>query len=211
MKKMKSVPLFPMFLKLTGRACLVVGAGKIAESKIRSLLIAGAIVRVIAPHARQWVAEWAHAGVIKWEARTFEPSHLDGVFLVIAATSSTALNELVFREAGRRQILCNAVDDPEHCDFYFPAVMRRGQLQVAVSTGGRSPALAQRLRRELEAQFSREYAGWLEELGTTRDQLRGSDVDPDERRTLLHSLASRKAFASRSSMVRTTTEMIHER
>ena len=211
MKKTKSVPLFPMFLKLTGRACLVVGAGKIAQSKIRSLLIAGAIVRVIAPHARKSVAEWAHAGVIQWEARTFEPSHLDGVFLVIAATSSTALNELVFREAGRRQILCNAVDDPEHCDFYFPAVMRRGQLQVAVSTGGRSPALAQRLRRELEAQFSPQYAGWLEELGTTRDQLRGSDVDPDERRTLLHSLASRKAFARRSSLVRTTTEIIHER
>ena len=211
MRNAKSAALFPMFLKLEGRPCLVVGAGKIAESKIRSLLVAGAVLRVVAPQARKSVMDWARAGVIQWEARAFRPSDLDGVFLVIAGTASAALNELVFREAQARHVLCNAVDDPKHCDFYFPAVVRRGQLQVAVSTGGRSPALAQRLRRELETQFSPEYAGWLEELGRTRDSLRQSDIDPDQRRNLLHSLASRKAFRSRSSRIRSTTETIHER
>ena len=211
MRNAKSTALFPMFLKIEGRPCLVVGAGKIAESKIRSLLVAGAVVRVVAPQARKSVMDWARAGVIQWEARAFAPSDLDGVFLVIAGTTSAALNELVFREARTRHVLCNAVDDPEHCDFYFPAVVRRGQLQVAVSTGGRSPALAQRLRRELETQFSPEYAGWLEELGGTRDRLRGSDIDPDHRRNLLHSLVSRKAFRNRGSRIRSTTETMHER
>ena len=210
MKNMKCAPLFPMFLKLEGRRCLVVGAGKIGEGKIRSLLVAGAVVRVIAPRARRSVMDWARAGVINWQARSFEPADLDGIFLVIAATASAALNELVFRAAQARQILCNAVDDPPHCDFYFPAVVRRGQLQVAVSTGGRSPALAQRLRRELESQFSPQYAGWLEELGKTRDRLRASDSDPQHRRNLLHSLARPQAFTSWSSGVQDTTETIHE-
>ena len=188
-----------MFLKLEGRRCLVVGAGKIGEGKIRSLLVAGAVVRVIAPRARRSVMDWARAGVINWQARSFEPADLDGIFLVIAATASAALNQLVYGAAQARQILCNAVDDPPHCDFYFPAVVRRGQLQVAVSTGGRSPALAQRLRRELESQFSPQYAGWLEELGKTRDRLRASPIDPQHRRNLLHSLAHAQAFTNWSS------------
>ena len=203
--------LFPMFLKLEGRSCLVVGAGNIAESKIRSLLVAGATVRVIAPHARKSVTDWARAGVILWDARPFEPRDLEGIFLVIAATASTELNALIFREAQGRQILCNAVDDPEHCDFYFPAVVRRGHLQLAVSTAGRSPALAQRLRRELESQFSPQYAGWLEELGNTRNHLFQTNPDPEKRRSLLHTLASRKAFEARQSANRATTERIHER
>jgi precorrin-2 dehydrogenase / sirohydrochlorin ferrochelatase len=203
--------LFPMFLKLEGRSCLVVGAGNIAESKIRSLLVAGATVRVIATRARKSVEDWARAGVITWDARPFEPRDLEGIFLVIAATASTELNALIFREARGRQILCNAVDDPEHCDFYFPAVVRRGHLQLAVSTAGRSPALAQRLRRELESQFSPQYAGWLEELGNARNHLFQSDLDSEKRRNLLHTIASRKAFEVRQSANCATTETIHER
>ena len=188
--------LFPIFLKLDDRPCLVVGAGTIGQGKIRSLVAAGARVRVVAPQATAAVAEWARAGVITWEPRSFEASDLDGVVLVIAATNSTAANEIIFREAQRRNVLCNAVDDPERCDFYYPAVVRRGDLQVAISTGGHSPALAQRLRRELEAQFGAEYAGWLEQLGKTRQRLFASDIDPEGRRHLLHELASRKAFES---------------
>lgn len=203
--------MFPMFLKLQGRSCLVVGAGNIAKSKIRSLLTAGARVRVIAPHARKSVEDWARAGVITWDPRPFEPRDLEGIFLVIAATASTELNALIFREAQRRQILCNAVDDPEHCDFYFPAVVRRGHLQLAVSTAGRSPALAQRLRRELESQFSPQYAGWLEELGNTRNHLLQNDLDPAKRCSVLHTLASRKAFEARQSANRLAPETIHER
>src|SRR3984893_9356604 len=186
--------LFPMFLKLEDRSCLVVGAGTIGEPKIDSLLASGAFVRVIASRATTAVADWARAGAITWEARDFNPSDLDGVFLVIAATSSREVNGTIFREARRRSILCNVVDDPEHCDFYYPAVVRRGQLQLAISTNGYSPALAQRIRRELEIQFGPEYEEWLEELGKIRQQLFASEIDPDHRRRLLHKLASRDAF-----------------
>ena len=194
--------LFPLFLKLEGRRCLVVGAGNVAETKIRSLLDSGAKVRVVAPQANAAVEEWARAGVIAWETRTFEIMDLDGIFLVIAATSSSAVNGIIFREARRRNILCNAVDDPEHCDFYYGAVVRRGQLQVAISTEGQSPALAQRIRRELEAQLGPEYAGWVEELGKVREQLFATDIEPESRRQLLHELASRDAFAARQSRPR---------
>jgi precorrin-2 dehydrogenase/sirohydrochlorin ferrochelatase len=191
--------LFPMFLKLEGRTCLVVGAGDVGEPKIRSLLDAGAKVRVIAPSATDAVAEWARAGLIAWEQRTFEEPDLNGIFLTIAATGSPSVNDVVFHEAQRRGILCNAVDDPERCDFYYPAVVRRGQLQIAISTGGQSPALAQRLRRELETEFGEEYSQWVEELGKAREGLLSSDLDSDHRKQLLHWLASRDAFEARQS------------
>jgi len=188
----KSSSLFPLFLKLEGRRCLVVGAGSIAESKIRGLLESGADVRVVAPEAKAAVREWTHAGQIRWDARPFQPSDLDGAFLVIAATSLSSLNAIVFREARERGVLCNAVDDPENCDFYYPAVVRRGHLQIAISTAGHSPALAQHLREQLEAQFVPEYAAWIEELGQARRELFSRDMDPEARRRLLHELASRR-------------------
>ena len=188
--------LFAMFVKLDARSCLVVGAGSLAESKIPGLLEAGARVGVVAPQANAAVSGWALAGKITWQQRSFEPADLEGRFLVIAATSSSAVNETVFREARRRGVLCNAVDDPERCDFYYPAVVRRGALQFAISTGGLSPALAQRLRRELEEQFGPEYAEWVEQLGRSRQQIFSRDLQPEDRRKLLHELASREAFAA---------------
>jgi len=200
-----------MFLKLEGRTCLVVGAGNVGEPKIRSLLDAGAKLRVIAPSATDAVVEWARAGLIAWEQRTFEEPDLNGIFLTIAATASTSVNDLVFREARRRGVLCNAVDDPERCDFYYPAVVRRGQLQIAISTGGESPALAQRLRRELETEFGEEYSEWVQELGTAREKLLNSDLDSDHRKQILHSLASRGAFDARRSERADEREKFHER
>jgi precorrin-2 dehydrogenase / sirohydrochlorin ferrochelatase len=191
--------LFPMFMKLEGRSCLVVGAGTVGEPKISSLIAAGATVRVIAPSGTSAVAEWAGTGAITWETRTFDPTDLDGVFVVIAATNSRAVNATIFQEARQRNILCNVVDDPGHCDFYYPAVVRRGELQLAISTNGQSPALAQRIRRELEIQFGPEYGEWLEELGRIRQQLFASKIDPEERRRLLHELASRAAFEEASA------------
>src|SRR5215472_8916559 len=149
--------LFPVFLKLTGRPCLVVGAGSVGTPKIDGLLAAGADVTVIAPHATESVRAWAEGGRLLWLARTFEPSDLNGVFLVVAATSSSALNDVVFKEAQRRGVLANVVDDPPRCDFYYPAVVRRGALQIAVSTDGKSPALAQRLRKRMEEEFGPFY------------------------------------------------------
>jgi len=183
-----------MFLKLTGRACLVVGAGSVGESKIRSLLPTGARVRAVARCATPAVIKWAQSGRIVWEARSFAPADLEGVFLVIAATSSVEVNEMVFREAQRRNVLCNAVDDPVRCDFYYPAVVRRGSLQIAISTEGQSPALAQRLRGELENQFGADYAGWVEHLGEGRKQLLAQEMDYEHRRSLLHKQAGPAAF-----------------
>jgi precorrin-2 dehydrogenase/sirohydrochlorin ferrochelatase len=91
-------------------------------------------------------------------------------------------------------VLCNAVDDPDRCDFYYGAVVRRGDLQIAISTAGHSPALAQRLRRQLEVQFGPEYGEWLEQLGNTRKQLFATQIDPEVRRSLLHEIASERAF-----------------
>src|SRR6478736_6976055 len=184
--------LFPMFMKLEGRSCLVVGAGAIGEPKISSLLASGASVRVVAFQAPAAVAQWWETGAITWEARAFNASDLDGVFLVIAATNSRDVNATIFREAGQRNILCNVVDDPEYCDFYYPAVVRRGDLQIAISTNGQSPALAQRIRRELEIQFGPEYGPRLQELGRLRKQLFAGKIDPEERRRRLHELASRE-------------------
>jgi precorrin-2 dehydrogenase/sirohydrochlorin ferrochelatase len=203
--------LFPMFLKLEGRKCLVVGAGKIGEAKIRSLLIAHAEVRVVALTVTPAVAAWSRAGVIAWESRAFRPSDLDGVFLVVAATSSIYVNDAVFQEARQRQILCNVVDDPERCDFYYPAVVRRGALQVAISTEGQSPALAQRLRREFERQLRPVYAGWLDWLGSARKRLFAARVAPQQRRTQLHSLASRESFELRYPEPSSVLEAAHER
>src|SRR6201987_3303808 len=191
--------LFPMFLKLEGRSCLVVGSGKIGESKIRSLLVAGATVRVVAPRATPAVVAWERAGVLAWQAREFESADLDSTFLVVAATSSIEVNDGVYREARRRQILSNVVNDPDRCDFYYPAVVRRGDLQIAISTGGNSPALAQRLRREFESQIAPIYAGWLEELGQARKKLFASSLDPEQRRARLHAAASRQSFDARQA------------
>ena len=191
--------LFPVFLKLEGRSCLVVGAGKIGESKIRSLLIAGAKVRVVAPQATPAVVAWERAGVLAWHAGEFESADLDSTFLVVAATSSIEVNDAVYREARRREILCNVVDDPDRCDFYYPAVVRRGDLQIAISTAGKSPALAQRLRREFESQLAPIYAGWIEHLGRVRKQLFGRPLEAEQRRKLLHELASRESFQAHAS------------
>jgi precorrin-2 dehydrogenase / sirohydrochlorin ferrochelatase len=183
-----------MFLKLTGRPCLVVGAGSVGEGKIRSLLPTGARLRVVGHHATPAVTHWAESGRITWDARAFTPEDLEGVFLVIAATSLVEVNDIVFREAQRRGVLCNVVDDPARCDFYYPAVVRRGSLQIAISTEGRSPALAQRLRRELESQFGPDYARWVEHLGAERKQLLAREMDYEPRRSLLHEQAGQAAF-----------------
>jgi siroheme synthase-like protein len=192
--------LFPIFLKLEGRRCLVVGAGKIGESKIGSLVEAGAHIHVVAREVSTLIAELADAGVITLEKRSFEANDLDGIFLVIAATSVTSLNQTIFEEAQARGVLCNAVDDPERCDFYYGAVVKRGDLQIAISTAGNSPALAQRLRQQLEVQFGPEYGEWLEQLGSVRKQLFSSEIDPEVRRNLLHEIASQHAFEALHSL-----------
>ena len=184
--------LFPIFVKLVGRRCLVVGAGKSAEEKIAALLACGATVAVVAPSATPNVQSWAREQQLFWAKRQFEPRDLEGMFLAIVATSSKAINRSVFQEAQRREVLCNVVHDRAYCDFYCPAVVRRGPLQIAISTAGHSGALAQRLRQELEQQFGPEWENWLHWLGEARTSLYDDPLSPKRRRTLLHKLANRK-------------------
>lgn len=183
--------LFPMFVKLESRPCLIVGPGRVGESKIQGLLASRAVIHVVGRRATPQVRKWARTGKISWTAREFQAADLDGVFLVVVATSSAELNDRVWQEARRRGVLCNVVDDPARCDFYYPAVVRRGPLQIAISTAGNSPALAQRLRRQLEKQFGPEYEAWVEELGKARQELFSRAMDPEHRRRLLHELASK--------------------
>jgi precorrin-2 dehydrogenase/sirohydrochlorin ferrochelatase len=192
---MKSaMQMFPLFLKLEKRRCLVVGAGSIAESKIAGLVDSGARVRVVAPEATPQVRAWARARKISWQERVFRPADLLGMFLVVAATPSTALHEKIFRVARRLGVLCNIVDVPRLCDFYYPAVVRRGALQIAVSTTGHSPALAQRLRKELEGTFGVEYEEWLASLAKARAKINAKTMKAEERKRLLHEMVSREAF-----------------
>jgi siroheme synthase-like protein len=186
--------LFPIFVKLQGRLVVVVGGGSVAEGKIAGLLAAGARVRVISPAITPAFAEWVRDRKIDWLPRVFEPGDLIGAYLAIAATSAPGVNDAVFQEAEAHGIFCNAVDDIEHCHFYYGAVVQRGDLQIAISTNGKSPALAQRLRQELEAQFGPEYEVWLEWLGAAREVIRESAADPEANKKILHQLASRPAF-----------------
>lgn len=187
--------LFPIFLKLTGRPCIVIGAGHLAESKIESLRAADARVTVIALSANQRIADLAANGEIVLHLRGYQSGDLAGAFLVVAATDDPAVNRAVFAEATATGVLCNAVDDPPFCDFYFPSVVRRGDLQVAISTAGNSPALAQQLRKELNEQLPLELGDWLADLGNLRREVVAAEPLNEQRRLILHELAQRQVCA----------------
>jgi precorrin-2 dehydrogenase/sirohydrochlorin ferrochelatase len=186
--------LFPIFLKLTGRRCLVIGAGNLAESKIESLRAANANVTVIAPDARPRILDMADGGEITYHQRPYEPGDVAAqkYFLVVTATDVPAVNRAVYQEAVANEIMVNAVDDPPFCDFYFPSVVRRGDLQIAISTAGSSPALAQRLRKEINAQLPLDAGDWLTDLGNLRREVVQMEPLNEERKLLLHQLAQRE-------------------
>jgi len=183
--------MLPIFLSLTGRHCLLVGAGNVALDKIASLLPTGLRLRVIAPEARPEVRTLAAEGKLEWIERPFDAADLDGNFLVIAATDAPELNAAVYRGCVERNILCNSVDDIPNCDFFFGSVLSRGNLQIAISTSGESPAVAQRLRREIDAQLPDDLGPWLENLGTLRREVLATHPRGEARKALLHQLAQR--------------------
>jgi len=202
--------LLPIFLKLEGRQCLLVGAGTVALEKIGSLLRTGLNLRVVAPRARAEIRELAAQGKLEWVQRVFEPGDLDGNFIVIAATDVPEVNEVVYRGAIARNIPCNSVDDIPNCDFFFGSVVRRGDLQIAISTAGESPALAQRLRREMDDQLPEDLGPWLQKLGELRREVLTAHPRGEERRLLLHELAHRQicdsALCSTKQLARTGRE-----
>ncbi len=188
--------MLPIFLNLEGRKCLLVGAGTVALDKIGSLLKTGLRLRVVAPEARAEIRQLAAEGKLEWVERRFEPADLDGSFLVITATDSAEVNGEVYREAVKRNILCNSVDDIPNCDFFFGSVVNRGDLQIAISTAGESPAFAQQLRREIDAQLPEDLGPWLKNLGALRREVLATHPAGEERKLLLHQLAQRQICES---------------
>jgi precorrin-2 dehydrogenase/sirohydrochlorin ferrochelatase len=184
--------MLPIFLKLEGRPCLVVGAGTIAAPKIASLLRAGGAVTVVAPRVQAEISAQAARGELTLHLREFQPSDLNGAFLVITATDIQPVNHAVAEEARARGILCNSVDDPPDCDFFYPSVVRRNDLQIAISTAGKSPALAQRLRQEIDAMLPEDTGEWLDRLGSTRARMLEVYPLSDARKQALHLLARRE-------------------
>lgn len=181
--------LYGIFVDLAGRRCLVVGGGPVAERKITGLLECQAAVTVVAPTVTEGLAELAKSGTISWEARAYQTGDAARSFLTIAATDSQEVNEAIFAEAEAAGRLCNVVNNQRVGNFTVPAVVRRGRLQVAVSTGGASPAVAKRIRRELEAHFGVEYASYLDEMAEIRQLLLGTVKEEKRRTKILQTLA----------------------
>ena len=169
---------YPVALDLRGHACLVVGGGSVGEGKVEGLLAAGARVTVVSPTLTPRLHSWAVAGRVAYQEREYRERDLDGQRLVFVATSRRKVTELVASDARRRGIWVNAADDPVYCDFLLPSVLRRGRLVVAVSTGGASPALAGRVRRDLESRLAPEYAELVELAAEVRAELRAESRRP---------------------------------
>ena len=180
--------LYPVFLKLEGRKVLIVGGGKIAEEKIYAVLRSATDVTVVAPQITDRIRAWADTGLVKHHAQEYQSGAAKEYFLVIACTDQVEVNRQIYEEAQETGVLCNAVDDPAYCDFYAPAVVSRGDFQIAISTGGNSPALAQRERKKLEQQYGPEYASWTGWLGRMREGIVRALPRSQHRTELLHCL-----------------------
>jgi precorrin-2 dehydrogenase/sirohydrochlorin ferrochelatase len=190
---------FPVFLDLRGRRCLVVGGGPVGERKVRDLLACGAAVTLISPTLTDGLAGLVSEGRLHHRGRPFRRSDVLDCALVIAATGVATTDARVAREARRRRALVNTVDRPQHCDFIVPAVLRRGELQIAVSSGGRSPALAREIRKCLEPLFAPDYGDFVEQVGQRRRRLRARATSAPARlaageRAALGALAARSAI-----------------
>jgi precorrin-2 dehydrogenase/sirohydrochlorin ferrochelatase len=183
-RERKSVVYYPVFLDLTDRHVVVVGGGAVAERKVTALLDCGARTKVISPDLTPTLQSMAESGKIEFLQRQYAPGDLQGAYLVIAATSDPAVQEVVWKDAQDLNILINTADEPALCNVIMPAVVRQGDLTLAISTGGKSPALASRLRRQLEETFGREYAVLLRMLGEIRPDLRQRFTDIETRKAL---------------------------
>jgi precorrin-2 dehydrogenase len=162
---------FPIFLDMTRRRCLVIGGGAVAERKIASLLEAEAEVTVLSPDVTENVADWSKRNLIRLVPRRYRTGDVDGFELAFVATDDPQVNGAVYRDGRNRNVWVNSADDPARCDFILPSVLRRGELTIAVSTSGSSPALARTIREELELYFTQEYESLAQLAAEVRDEL----------------------------------------
>lgn len=163
---------YPIFIEMRGRSCLVIGGGTVAERKVEGLLAVGASVTVLSPALTDALEALVKAGRIRHVGREYRPGDLAGSELAFVATDDGEVNAAVAREGRERTVWVNAADDPAHCDFILPSVLRRGDLVVAVATGGASPALSRAIREELEAYFTEDYAALAEVVAEVRRELK---------------------------------------
>lgn len=164
--------LYPIFVSLAGRKAVVIGGGRVAERKVEVLLDCGAEVELVSPELTEALAGWEREGRLRVQRREFRSGDTLGAWLVIAACGEEEVNRQVFEEAERGGIFCNVVDVPEMCSFQVPAVVQRGAMQIAISTGGASPALAKRLRKELEEKFGPWHETFLAGLSELREHIK---------------------------------------
>ena len=179
--------LYPMFVDLSGRRCAVIGGGSVAERKVGGLLACGARVKVVSPKLTGTLRKWAEGEKIEHVPRGYREGDIKGFFLVVAASSDGDVNGRVWEEASAMGIPANVADRPDRCSFFIPSVVRRGLLTLAVSTGGASPALARRLRMDLEKRVGPEYVDLLNVLERLRAEVLAKVKDPAARRRILRS------------------------
>jgi siroheme synthase-like protein len=173
------VAYYPIFVEMAGRRCLVIGGGRVAEGKVQGLLAAEADVTLIAPALTPDLRALAEEGRVRWQERAYRDGDLEGFEACFVATDDGVVNAAVAAEGKRRRVWVNAADDPANCDFILPAVIRQGQVVLAASTGGASPALARRLREELTDYLSEDFAPLADLLNEVRTELRRRQVSVD--------------------------------
>ena len=180
--------MYPVCLEISDKLCVVVGGGSVAERKVLGLLTAGARVRIISPLLTNTLTGLADEGRIKWLERGYAQGDLAGALLIFAATDSTEVQEAVIQEAGQAGQLVNVIDAPARCSFHVPAVVRRGDLTLAVSTGGKSPAVAAMVRKQLAQSYGEEYSQLLDLISRLREQVLAGDGDSTERKILFQNI-----------------------
>ncbi len=179
---------YPIYINLLDKSCLIVGGGIVAQRKVENLLEYGAHIALVSPEITPDIKHYANSGLIKVSEREFAPEDLENVFMVFIATDNSETNRVIAELCATRQILVNAVDDPPNCDFFVPAVVRRGSLSIAISTAGKSPMLARRLREELENQYTHEYGEYLDLLGEYREIIKNNIPDITIRKQVFNAL-----------------------
>lgn len=185
---------YPVCLDVRDRDCLVVGGGAVAARKVRTLVDCGARVTVVSPCFADNLRELADPASVRLIERPYKAADIAGRFLVIGATDDAALNRRISADAERENILCNIADVPDACSFILPSVIDRGDLIVAVSTSGKSPAFARRLRKSLENYFGEEYREFLRLMGAIRKKLLAEEHAPEAHKPLFEALIDRGLF-----------------
>lgn len=187
---------YPILVDLRGKNVLVVGGGKVAHRKIETLIEHGASVEVIARELDRPVAGLVEKGLVRYGGQEFSEDHLDRVFLVIAATSDEGLNRRVSEKAQSKGLLVNAVDQPSDCNFIVPSILRRGDLVVSVSTSGKSPAFAKKIREDLEAQFGDEFDSFLAVMGRLRERVLSLGLSQEQNKQVFERLIASSLLRS---------------